>query len=172
MTSIPELPFADDLLATATRDLDATRALLQRFLAIGDALFASTLTVASLFAGLAFSNHRRAVAWSAIPIVLCLGYLDGANWVRFRRASTRIRDLEGLFQAYISALRETKASRPDAVRGLRQRIDHYQFGIERTLKPATVGDVWRVNYTRLRWWLYLALALVLLACALFWIPSP
>lgn len=172
MASIPELPFADDLLATATRDLDAARALLQRFLAVGDTLFATTLTVASLFAGLAFSNHRPAVASSAIPIVLCLGYLDGANWVRFRRASTRIRDLEGLFEAYISVLRETKTARPDAILRLRRRIDHYQFGIERTLKPSTTADVWAVNHTRLRWWLYLAVALVLLACAVFWIPSP
>ncbi|MDQ6784225.1 MAG: hypothetical protein M3063_12465 [Actinomycetota bacterium] len=58
MPPLPELPFADDVMATASGDLDASRALLQRPLSIGDALFASTLTVASIFTGVALGGHQ------------------------------------------------------------------------------------------------------------------
>jgi len=169
--SIPELPFVDDLIAVAWRDLDAARALLQRLLTIGDATLASSLTVASIFGGIAFSDHRAAVVLSAIPIVVVFWYLDGDNWTRFRRVANRIRDLEGLIQLYVSALRETKVSRPDALHRLRQGLDHYQFGIERTLVVSTPLDIWKQNYGRLRWWLYGAVTGLLLACGLFWVPS-
>lgn len=104
--------------------------------------------------------------WAAIPVVVALWYLDGANWVRFRRVATRIRDLEGLFQAYVSALRETDVVRPDAIRQFRRRVDHYQFGIERTLKVSTRQEVWKVNHSRLRWWLYGAVAVMLVLAGL------
>jgi hypothetical protein len=169
--SIPELPFVDDLLAVAWRDLDAARGLLQRLLTIGDAALGSSFTVASLFIGVAFSDHRPAVVFSAVPLVIIFWYLDGDNWARFRRVANRIRDLEGLFELYVSALRETKTARPDALARLRQGLDHYEFGIERTLVVSTPVDIWKQNRGRLRWWLYAALAAVLLLCGLLWVPS-
>ena len=169
--SVPELPFVDDLLKVARDDLDAARGLLQRLLSIGDALLASTLTVAGLFLGLAFSNHSKAAAFVAVPIVLVLAYLDAANWVHFRGVTSRIRSLEGLFDAYIIVLRERGTVRPDALSALRGQIDEYQFGIEGTLETPTRSELWEQNHARPRFWIYLVMAAVLAACGFFFVQS-
>jgi len=170
--SIPELPFVDDLLEVARNDLDASRALIQRLVAIADALLASATTVAGVFAGLAFSNDRKALALVAVPLVLLLGYLDGANWVHFRRVSSRVRLLERLFGAYVVALRETATVRVQAIADLRTEVDQYQFGTERTFAPPTPKQIWRNNRSRARWWPYTLIAVILMVCGVFIIHDP
>lgn len=162
--TIPELPFADDVLEAAGTDLEASRALLQRLLGTQDALLATSLTTSTLFTGLAVSLDNPALVVVGVPLVLALGYLDGNNWVHFRRVTSRIRSLEGLIHHYVVALRETGAARPDALRNLRRRIDGYQFGTERTFQVVRPSDVWRANKRRVRWWAHAVLAAALALC--------
>jgi hypothetical protein len=163
--AVPELPFVSDVLELAEKDLDASNSLVQRLLAIGDGLLATTLTIASLFIGLAFSSHHPAIVLAPTPLALALGYLDGLNWVHFRQASGRVRQLEYLFQAYIRALRETGAARPDAIDLLRHQVDGYHFGTEGSLVSVSVTDIWLDNRTRLRWYIYLVVAAVMVLSA-------
>jgi hypothetical protein len=170
--SIPELPYVDSLLDTVKADLDTSRSLQQRLLTTQDTLLASALTVAGLFAGLAFSNHSRALAGVAVPFLLVLGIVDARTWVLFVRISERVRSLERLFHTYIQALRELKTARPQALAELRQQIDHYQFGSERTIEDVSTMEMLRSNWRRLRSWLYVLIMAALALSALLWVqPS-
>jgi hypothetical protein len=163
--SIGELPFADELLGLAREDLEASRALLQRLNSTSDALFASMLTIAGVFVGLAFANHRWEVALVAAILILGLAYLDGSNWVHFRRVSTRVRELESLLHAYVTVFRETGTVRKAAVRDLRRQVDRYRYGIESTFKSPRWDEIWKLNRRRVKWQLFAGVAALLLVCA-------
>ncbi len=168
---IPELPYARDFIDAAKGDLDAARALLQRLLAITDALFATAITLTSLFAGLAFTNKNGAIAFVAIPLLVVLAYLDGLHWAHFRRAAARVRSLERLFHAYVAVLREAKTVRPQVIQELRVHIKRYQFGVERALEPVSLRLVWLSNWRRVRWWMYPVVALVLVVFGVWFVPD-
>lgn len=121
----------EDVMKVATADLESSRALLQRLLAIQDALLATTLTIVSLLIGLGFPEDRAAVVLLALPAVVVLAYVDATTRVHFRRVSQRVARLEMLFHQYVVVLRELKTARSGALRNLRRTIDAYQFGIER-----------------------------------------
>jgi hypothetical protein len=168
---IPEIPSLTDILALAKDDLESSRSLQQRLLATGDALLATAITLSSAFLGLAFTNHSRDLALVAVPLILVLAYLDGVNWVHFRRTSTRVRSLERLFGSYVSVLRETGPARPTAIEFLRSRVDSYKFGIERSLEPCSLKQLWKANHSRARWWLFPAMLVVLLVAGTLWVGT-
>jgi hypothetical protein len=169
--SVPELSFLDDLVDLAKSDLESTRSLLQRLLAVTDGILASAVTLTGLFAGLAFTNKSAAIALCAIPLLLVLGYLDGVQWAHFRRTAARVRALERLIHAYAAVLRESGPVRPQVVRTLRQHVDRYQFGSERAFEPVPLKRLWAENRGRVRWWLYGLLALVLLLFSIWLVPG-
>jgi hypothetical protein len=171
-SSIPELPFVDNIIEVATPDLEASRDLLQRLLTIQDTLLAAALTVAGTFAGLAFAYSRRSLALIAVPLIVVLWYLDGTYWVHFRRVSRRIRSLENLFRSYIESLRVVgDGPRQMSISRLRNQVDSYEYGVERSLKVPKLLDVWRSNCKRVRWWFYAAIAALLTGCGGYWVPN-
>jgi len=164
--SVPELPFVDDVIEVAITDLDSSRALLQRLLAIQDALLATTLTIVSLLLSLGFTNDRAAVVLLALPVVVVLACVDATTRVHFQRVSERIARLETLLHHYVVALRELRTARPTAVRNLRRSIDAYQFGVERAFEHVSAKQLRRANGRVPRWWLYPGMAALIALCAL------
>lgn len=161
--SIPELPYVDVILDLASNDVDATRALVQRLLAVQDALLASAATLAALMLGLSTTTRSPVPSLVAVPIILILAYTDARTWVHFRRASGRLRVLERLFRSYTKVLRESEAVRPVALKSFTREIRQYSFGTEQTFEAVTLSDIWQVNRGRLRAWVYLP---VVVACVI------
>lgn len=152
--SIEELPWVDHVMKVATTDLDASRGLLQRLLATQDALFATTITVASLLIGLALANHAPTLGLIGVPIVAVLGYVDAVVRVHAGRTAQRAWRIEDLFDKYVKALRERRVARPAALADLSAAIDRYQFGIERAFERVTATQLTREIKRSPRWWLY------------------
>jgi len=167
-TAIPEVPFIADIMAVVTSDLDTTRGLQQRLLAIGDAYLATAFTVASIFAGVGFGTQKGWIGVVPVPLVLVLGYLDGVNWVQFKHASARAGHLEALVDAYVGAIRERKTVRPQAVTTLRRQLRVYHYDMESSIDAPKKQEIWARNRTRLRWWLYTGIALALVIAAILW----
>lgn len=155
----PEIPFASDLLTLVESDLEASRGLVQRLSSVSDALVATMLTVAGLFVGLAYSGNAPALAYIAAPIVLTIGLLEATNNVHMRRVLARIRSLEKLLHAYVMAYRETGTVRDQAIDHLRDALDRYQFGTERTFRKPAFEDTWRTNRFRPRSWIFILVGL-------------
>jgi hypothetical protein len=160
-SAVPEIPFLSDIMVVVTTDLDASRGLQQRLLAIGDTYLATALSIASIFAGIGFAT-KNWIGLVPIPVVVALGCLDGVNWVRFKHASARVRHLEALVDAYVGAIRERKTVRAQAVGTLRQRVDRYHYDMESSIDAPTWSEVYVTNRSRLRWLLYPGLVLALL----------
>lgn len=155
---IEEMPWVAEVMAIVDKDLEASRSLLARLLAISDALLAATVTVGGLFVGLAASTSEPVLAYIAVPVMLAITYTDGLNWAQFRRVAYRIRRLEKLYQSYVVALRERGAVREPALEVFERDLVRYEFGIERQLRSPGVRDVWKTNLNRSRWWLLVALS--------------
>jgi hypothetical protein len=167
-TAIPEVPFVADIISIVNSDLDTTRGLQQRLLAICDAYLATAFTVASLFAGVGFGTEKGWIGLVPVPLVLALWYLDGANWVRFKHASARVRHLEAVVDAYVAAIRERKTARRQTVAALRRELQVYHYDMESSIAAPTEQEIWAMNRTRLRWWLYAGIALALVVAAILW----
>lgn len=167
--TVPELPYVDAILELAKDDIDAARNLVQRLLAVQDALLASAATLAALLLGLSTTMKSMVPALVAIPIVLMLGYTDTRTWVHFRRASGRLRMLERLVTSYTKVLRESEAVRPMALSSFKREVRQYSFGTEQTFEPVTLADVWQVNKNRLRAWLYVP---IVVACVVVGLLAP
>lgn len=167
-SAVPEIPFVADLIVIVNSDLEVSRGLQQRLLAIGDAYLATALTVASIFAGVGFSGQKSWIVVVPVPLLFMLWYLDGSNWVHFQHASLRVRHLEALINAYVVAIREHKTIRPAAVKSLQRRIDTYSYDMESSIDQATWSEVWPINGRRLRWWLYPVIALTLALAGVLW----
>lgn len=168
--TVPEHPWIDQIIKLAESDLDAARGLLQRFLGAQDALFATTVTIASLVTGLAFSNDAPVFSLLGMPVVAVLAYLDAVMRVHQGRAAQRAWRIEELFHKYLRVLRERGVARPAAVADLRRAIDVYQFGIERAFERVRWNQLVAVPRRAPRWWLFPVVIAVLAACS--WLSQP
>jgi hypothetical protein len=159
--SLEEIPFAGSLMEIASGDLAATRTLVQRLVAAQDALLATSTTIATLLAGLAFSAKSAIPALVGASLVIIVAYIDAIARVHTSRATHRLRVVERLFNSYVKVLRERGAARPQAVQGLRREIRRYSFGTEQAFEAVRLTDIWSVNRSRARSYFHVCLAVAM-----------